>query len=90
MSLRCSDCRCRPWAEGEDFYVLKGLWHLVIPRSKWGDVICIGCFEKRLGRKLEKKDFARWFRNNRWWGNRYRKVNHPPSERLSDRLQLMA
>ena len=51
-------------------------------------LICIGCFEKRLGRRLTRVDFAPWFRNNCWYKNKKKPLNDPPSERLIDRLQL--
>jgi hypothetical protein len=81
---------------GEDFYVKNGLWIFTIPLQKRSNVICIGCFEKRLGRKLTRKDFKPWFRNNRPYAcyrrpfNFYGKnvLNDPPSKRLADRLQL--
>ena len=86
--LRCTDCRFHPWRHGEDFYVLDGLWLTVMPVKKRDDIICIGCFEKRLGRKLTRKDFKSWFRNNRWCRNKGKPLNDPPSKRLANRLQL--
>lgn len=85
--LRCTDCRCHPWRKGEDFYVLDGLWITVMPAKKRDDIICVGCFEKRLGRRLTRKDFKPWFRNNRWYGAN-KPLNDPLSERLADRLQI--
>lgn len=85
--LKCTDCRCKPWNIGEDFYVTEGLWIFTIPIKKQNDIICIGCFEKRLGRKLTRKDFKPWFRNNRWYGDRTKLLNDPPSARLIDRLK---
>jgi hypothetical protein len=87
-ALKCTDCRCRPWDMGEDFYVTDGLWILTIPSKKREDIICLECFEKRLGRKLCRVDFKPWFRNNRWYGDRKKSLNNPPSARLIDRLQL--
>lgn len=53
----------------EDFYVSNNLWDAVCPDdnvrryvedgAEFGDgnfVICIGCFERRLGRKLTRED----------------------------------
>jgi hypothetical protein len=73
---------------GEDFYVTHGLWILTVPEAKRDGIICIGCFEKRLGRKLTKRDFAPWFRKNRWHGDQRRLINDPPSRRLAERLKL--
>ena len=86
--LRCTDCRSRPWDKGEDFYVTDGLWLTIMPVKKRDHVICIGCFEKRLGRRLTRRDFKPWFRNNCWYKNKKKKLNDPPSKRLAERLQL--
>ncbi len=72
---------------GEDFYVTDGLWLTTMPIGKRDDLICVGCFEKRLGRKLTRKDFKPWFRNNRWYGAN-KPLNDPLSERLADRLKI--
>ena len=85
--LKCTDCGCKPWDLGEDFYVSDGLWLLTIPPKKRDNVICIGCFEKRLGRRLTRKNFKPWFRNNRCY-NSHMPMNNPLSERLANRLQL--
>lgn len=83
--LSCYDCGSSPWDMGEDFYVNDKLWKQVMPLD---GIICIGCFEKRLGRQLTKKDFKPWARKNRWYGDQRRKLNNPPSERLKNRLKL--
>lgn len=85
--LKCTDCGCKPWKMGEDFYVTDGLWLTTMPIGKRDDLICVGCFEKRLGRKLTRKDFKPWFRNNRWYGAN-KPLNDPLSERLADRLKI--
>jgi len=84
--LRCTDCKKFPWNHGEDFYVLDSLWESTIPRYKRGDIICIDCFEKRLGRKLKRSDFKEWFKSNTWYGNRNILVNKTLSKTLCDRL----
>ena len=81
--LKCIDCGCLPWDVGEDFYVSDGLWLLTIPSKKRDNVICLGCFEKRLGRRLTRKDFKPWFRNNRCY-NAHMLMNDPPSARLAE------
>jgi len=85
----CVDCGCHPWRRGEDFYVNNGLWKFVM-RENATAIICIGCFEHRLGRPLVKRDIAKWFRKNRWWGDQRRKLNNPPSKRLREILGLGA
>ena len=60
--LLCLDCGLGAWEfkEGnrwvhEDFYVQNELWNATVPED---GIICIGCFEKRLGRRLAKADFT--------------------------------
>jgi hypothetical protein len=67
----CRDCGLGPWAFYEDdvlvhkdFYVHDALWNEVCPEDDGTDheyfgkfVLCIGCFEKRLGRELNHEDF---------------------------------
>ena len=73
----------------EDFYVHDGLWDAVCPDDdviEWTDrgatyregnfVLCIGCFEDRLGRQLTSKDFA---------GPPQRMYGIPPSYRFRRR-----
>lgn len=88
VNLNCADCGVAAWEIGEDFYVNDELWYSIMPKSKQERIICIGCFEKRLKRKLVKKDFKHWFRNNGWYSNPTKKINNPPSEKLKDRLKL--
>lgn len=82
--LSCYDCGCMPWDEGEDFYVNDKLWAQVMPMN---GIICIECFEKRLGRKLRKKDFKVWFREGLSFDGTHL-INEKPSTRLKDRLGL--
>jgi len=51
--FECTDCG----GQTKVFYVKDTLWYQVIPEYKQRKVICIPCFEKRLGRKLKKSDF---------------------------------
>jgi hypothetical protein len=73
----------------EDFYVHAELWDSVCPDDEveeWVEdgvtyregtfVICIGCFERRLGRQLTREDFT--VRPNRLFGT-------PPSYRFRSR-----
>ncbi len=85
--LSCYDCGCMPWDMGEDFYVNDKLWKKIMPLD---GIVCVGCFEKRLGRQLTLKDFKPWFRKNRWYGDQRRKLNEPLSKRLAERLKLRA
>lgn len=59
----CCDCGVDAWRQWdaeqgceahEDFYVHDELWRAVCPDN---GVICIGCFEQRLGRQLTGADF---------------------------------
>lgn len=43
-------------------YMVKNtLWKRTIPKRYWDNIVCIPCFEKRLGRHLEQTDFIKWF-----------------------------
>jgi hypothetical protein len=76
-------------AAHEDFYVHADLWDAVCPDDQvveWVEngvtyregqfVMCVGCFERRLGRQLFKEDFA---------GPPRRLFGVPPSYRLRSR-----
>ena len=76
-----------PIYNGEDFYVLDSLWTSTIPKYKQLDVICIDCFERRLGRKLKKSDFKEWFKTNTWYSNHNKLLNKSPSKKLCERLK---
>lgn len=73
----------------EDFYVHDEMWDAVCPddqvlervedgtRFREGNfVICIGCFERRLGRRLTREDFI---------APPHRSFGMVPSRRLTDR-----
>lgn len=49
----CVDCK----GKGEAFFIKDELWYKYIPKSKQKGIICLNCFEKRIGRKLKKSDF---------------------------------
>lgn len=65
----------------EDFYVHDKLWNRVCPD---GGCFCIGCFERRLGRRLNRHDFKAPPREATapWPG-----PGTPPSMRFLDRWQ---
>ena len=49
---KCGDCgKSNP----EDYWFSD--WLKYIPKSKQKNFICVSCLEKRVGRKLTKKDF---------------------------------
>lgn len=52
-SWECFSCGVDTFALGEDFYVEDDLWR------QYGveGMLCIGCFEKRLGREMVRADF---------------------------------
>jgi len=62
--LECCDCSGQPWSHGVEFYVLDRLWVAVMPKYKRKRIICVACFEKRLGRQLRRSDFKKWFLRN--------------------------
>lgn len=71
----CIDCGTE--SRMEYYMVHDALWFEAVG---WGDAghVCIGCFEKRLGRKLVKEDFTEAPINSLEWGDK--------SERLRARL----
>jgi hypothetical protein len=53
----CLDCRVRAWVDlHEDFYVHDHVWRQAVPDGE--GMLCIGCLETRLGRKLMRDDFT--------------------------------
>jgi len=70
--MTCPDCEVDPWMfeeDGrlvhEDFYVSHKLWTATCPDDECHDLpgtgkfaICIGCFERRLGRPMTRADFT--------------------------------
>lgn len=87
----CRDCGINAWsftADGrrvhEDFYVHDGLWDAVCPDDgvEGTYVLCIGCFERRLGRRLTREDLKHGANVARapWPGR-----GTPPSSRFVDR-----
>jgi hypothetical protein len=73
-STRCFSCGVDVWDIGEDFYVHDELWRTYGVEG----VLCIGCFEIRLGRKLMPADFPDGYIGEQ--------IGCQPSERLRDRL----
>lgn len=52
---KCDDCGKSPV---EDYWFND--WPKYIPKYKRKKFICVACLEKRVGRKLTKKDFEPW------------------------------
>ena len=83
----CGDCGVQAWrfwengrTVHEDFYVTRALWDATCPDD--GVVLCIGCFERRLGRRLVRADFTvePHVHTAPWPGR-----GTPPSQRFVDR-----
>lgn len=51
----CMDCKKDTW--NEYYMVYSRIWKKANPKFK--GKLCIGCIEKRLGRKLNEKDFTK-------------------------------
>jgi hypothetical protein len=53
----CLDCSANTGRDGlDEYYVVHDeIWRQVAP--SWGGMLCIGCLENRLGRKLHQCDF---------------------------------
>ncbi len=67
---------CKEDTHLEHFFVVNGVWFKV-HNSKYG-MMCVGCMEARLGRKLNKNDFTSCYINQLNYGAK--------SDRLRDRL----
>jgi hypothetical protein len=52
--VRCVDCHVDTWVIDEFYMVKEELW----PLSGYGTMLCIGCLEARLGRRLVSSDFT--------------------------------
>lgn len=72
----CLDCKSDTGRMHEHYYVNLDLWLLCVG-SKTG-MLCIGCLEKRLGRRLRPGDFTDAHINN--------PRLYPMSDRLRDRI----
>ena len=72
----CVDCRMDTGKIGEYYFIHTPLW-LSVVGSKTG-MLCVGCLEKRLGRKLRRNDFTNAWINDPRYG--------PKSQRLMSRL----
>ncbi|MFZ2652031.1 MAG: hypothetical protein WA210_18185 [Burkholderiaceae bacterium] len=69
----CKDCSVNVIACGEYCLVNPDIWERKLGLG-WGDNLCIGCIERRLGRELGMRDFAGW-------------PNNPAGYSLSDRYR---
>lgn len=74
----CLDCTVDTSRLGEFYFVQTEIW-LGAVGSKDG-MLCIGCLEKRIGRKLNRTDFTDAYINRIGWGSK--------SARLLNRLTL--
>ena len=70
---KCLDCSVDTGKIGEHYFINTETWLSVVGSIK--GMLCIGCLETRLKRKLTKKDFTKCFLNKHSPGGR--------SERLS-------
>lgn len=53
----CLDCHVCTFCINEYYMVYRRIWKKINP--KINGMLCIGCVEKRLGRKLNTKDFTK-------------------------------
>ena len=54
----CLDCGADTDAINESYLLHDELWHKVNPAE--AGMLCVGCCERRLGRKLRRNDFTRF------------------------------
>jgi hypothetical protein len=79
----CADCGINTKDNNEYYMVKSPIWFQAIsaePVTSFGVLLCIGCLEKRLNRKLTVEDFANVPCN-------LDKDHFHKSERLKDRLK---
>ena len=80
-SSLCKQCGVDTWKIHEYYMVIDEIWS----QATEGDgILCIGCLEKGLGRKLESKDFSPTAVTN--FHSILPPFYNPKSERLRDRL----
>jgi hypothetical protein len=72
-------CETRLTRDSEVYTVRDGVWAKA-GMTPWGGCLCVGCLEKRLGRRLKSEDFQRRHEFNR--------QGVPRSARLADRLKV--
>lgn len=77
MSKICKDCKTNCSHIGEFYFIKTELWKSV---ARIDIILCIGCVEQRLGRKLDKSDFTQCYINDP-------KKSKGMSQRLLERLQ---
>lgn len=58
---KCLDCSVDTGKIGEHYFIETDVWLSVVASNK--GMLCIGCLESRLGRKLSRKDFTDAFIN---------------------------
>ena len=65
INLSCTDCG----GKTEAYFVEDDIWTDNVPKSKQKKSLCLSCLEKRVGRKLTKKDFKKSeiHGHQEWW-----------------------
>lgn len=66
MRFLCLDCKADTGKMGEFYYIHLPLWLVAV--GSIDGMLCIGCLEKRLGRKLTRSDFTDASINNPQYG----------------------
>jgi hypothetical protein len=74
----CMDCGVNLDDHNEEIMLLDHVWLEAVPTER--GMLCIGCIENRLGRKLQRDDFTRYSQSAADEGL-------PVSERLRSRLR---
>jgi hypothetical protein len=88
----CADCECSVGGTGEWCMLKNSVWEKAWPKTgqkssrakmPMKHFLCIGCIEKRIGRKLTRADFDMRSRHNQ---PDYPHRQFPMSKRLQNRL----
>lgn len=69
----CLDCNVDTGHISEHYFIKTDVWMKVVGSNK--GMLCVGCLEKRLGRKLNCNDFTLCY------------LNDPRTNNMSDRLR---
>jgi hypothetical protein len=76
-NLKCIDCDIDTFKIKEYYMLFDMVWRIAVPEDK--GMLCIGCVEERLGRKLSPEDFSICPLNEEGYPQ-------PRSDRMKDRM----
>jgi hypothetical protein len=75
--FKCLDCSINTREIDEYYMIEEDVWHSIVPGDE--GMLCIGCLEKRLDRRLTPDDFLKCILNEK-------EYHEERSDRLLDRM----